>query len=192
MYMAYNNLPSASTGIRLPLVLKLEDKAASIVCSSLRSLFVLFGVPLIWFADNMPFASQYMWKFAGEWDFDVITSSPGFPQSNGQADRAIQTVQVLFKKSEQIGTDPAVALMNYAATQPTGSSKSPAELFYNRPIRTKIPVVDSKLVPEHAADNRQQVVHRQERRKEIFDRTARDLPPLKPGYEVVSTCHTRQ
>jgi hypothetical protein len=169
---------------KFPLVLKLEDKAASTVCSLLRSLFVLFGVPLTLFADNMPFASQYMQKFAGEWDFEVITSSPGFPQSNGQAERAIKTVKALFKKSEQTGTDPAVALMNYAATPLTGSSKSPAELFYNQQVRTKMPVVVSKLIPERAADNRQQLVHRQERQKEIFDRTARDLPPLKPGDVV--------
>lgn len=169
---------------KFPLVLRIEDKAASTVCSSLRSLFAMFGVPVTLFADNMPFASQYMRKFAAEWDFEIVTSSPGFPQSNGQAERAIQTVKSLFKKSEQTSTDSAIALMNYTATPLTGSSKSPAELFYNRQIRTKIPVNVSKLVPGHATVNRQQLIDRQDKYKEVFDRNAKDLPPLKPGDVV--------
>ena len=53
------------------------------------------------FAFNMPFASQQMQNFAVTWGIEIITSSPDFAQSNGQAERSIQTVKALFKKAEE-------------------------------------------------------------------------------------------
>ena len=51
------------------------------------------------FANNMPFASQQMQNFAVTWGFEIVTGSPEFAQSNGQAERSIQTVKGLFKKA---------------------------------------------------------------------------------------------
>ena len=53
------------------------------------------------FADNMPIASQQMQNFAVTWGFEIATSSPEFAQSNGQAERSIQTVKGLFKNAEE-------------------------------------------------------------------------------------------
>jgi len=53
------------------------------------------------FADNMPFASKQMQDFAVTWSFEIVTSSPDFPQSNGQSERTIQTVKALLKKAEE-------------------------------------------------------------------------------------------
>jgi hypothetical protein len=64
------------------------------------------------FADNMPFASQLMQQFASNWNFQKVTSSPGYPRSNGQAERCEQTINLLFKKAEETRTDPNIALLN--------------------------------------------------------------------------------
>jgi hypothetical protein len=66
----------------------------------LKSLFTIYGAPLTLIADNMPFSSQLMRVFARNCSFDIVTSSTEYPLSNGQAERCIQTVQLLLKKAE--------------------------------------------------------------------------------------------
>jgi hypothetical protein len=169
---------------KFPLVVLLPDKTASSVVNMLKSLFSIYGTPMTVLADNMPFASQQMRQFASNWNFEIVTSSPQYPRSNGQAERCIQTVKMLMKKAEESKTDPHIALLNYRATPLSGSDKSPADLFLNRRLRTKLPVVTSQLVSAHADKAREQLVDRQRLQKEYHDRHARDLPPLKPGDVV--------
>ena len=169
---------------KFPFVFELHDKTASSVIGSLKSLYSIHGVPVTLFADNMPFASQQMQNFAATWGFEIVTSSPDFPQSNGQAERSIQTVKNLFRKAEESQSDPHVAMLNYRATPLSDSDKSPAELLFNRRLRTKLPVPNGKLVPTFAEENRPQLVERQQKYKTVYDRHARDLPSLHPGDVV--------
>jgi hypothetical protein len=90
------------------------------------------------------------------WNFEIVTSSPEHPRSNGQAERAIQTVKLLLKKAEESRTDPHIALLNYRAAPLS------ARTFLNRQLRTKLPVVIKNLVPEHAETARRQLVNRQQ------------------------------
>jgi hypothetical protein len=92
------------------------------------------------------------------WNFQIVTSSPGYPRSNGQAERCVQTIKLLFKKAEESRTDPHIALLNYRAAPLSGSDKSPAELFLNRRLRTKLPLVVTQLIPTHAGAVREQLV----------------------------------
>jgi len=169
---------------KFPFIFELHDKTATSVISSLKSVYSVHGVPVTLFADNMPFASRQMQDFAATWGFEIVTSSPDFPQSNGQAERCIQTVKALFTKAEESRSDLHVAMLNYRATPLSGSDKSPAELLFGRRLRTKLPVPVAKLVPTHAEDARSQLVERQRKYKDFHDRRARDLPPLRPGDVV--------
>jgi hypothetical protein len=96
----------------------------------------------------------------------------------------VQTIKLLFKKAEESQTDPHIALLNYRAAPLSGSDKSPAELFLNRRLRTKLPVVMAQLIPTHAEAVREQLVDRQRQQKQFHDRRAHDLPPLKSGDVV--------
>lgn len=91
---------------KFPFVFELHDKTASSVITALKSLYSIHDVPLTLFAHNIPFASQQMQNFAVTWGFEIVTSSPNFPRSNGQAERSIQTVKTLFKKAEESQSDP--------------------------------------------------------------------------------------
>ena len=122
-----------------------------------------------------------MQDFAVTWCFEIVTSSPDFPQSNGQSERSIQAVKARLKKAEENRSDFHVANFNYCVTPLTDSDKSLAELLFNRHLRTKLPVPADKLVPTFARVVRPQLVDRQHKFKAVHDRHARDLPPLHPG-----------
>ena len=51
-------------------------------------------------------------RFASEEGFIRVTSSPRYPQSNGKAERTVQTVKAMLKKS----VDPYRALLAYRTT----------------------------------------------------------------------------
>ena len=88
---------------KFPFIFELHDKTATSVISSLKSVYSVHGVPVTLFADNMPFASRQMQEFAATWGFEVVTSSPDFPQSNGQAERCIQTVKDCSQRRRRVG-----------------------------------------------------------------------------------------
>ena len=62
------------------------------VIRALKSIFARHGIPEMVRSDNGPqYDSAEFIKFAKDWSFHHVTSSPRFPQSNGAVERAIQT-----------------------------------------------------------------------------------------------------
>ena len=58
------------------------------------------GIPEFMVSDNGPqYSSHEMKEFAQLYGFTHITSSPRYPQSNGQAERAVQAVKKLLRTS---------------------------------------------------------------------------------------------
>ncbi|XP_055888269.1 uncharacterized protein K02A2.6-like [Biomphalaria glabrata] len=87
---------------------------ASDVIIHMKSQFARHGIPREVICDNGPsFACQEFLKFSKSWGFKHITSSPRFPQSNGMAERAIQTVKQLLNKARTSGQDPYMALLQF-------------------------------------------------------------------------------
>ena len=58
--------------------------------------------------------------------FNLTTSSPHFPQSNGLAECNVKN---LFKKAKESGHDPEMALLEFRNTPVTGLNTSPAQLL---------------------------------------------------------------
>ena len=107
-------------------------------------MFSRHGIPEILRSDNRPqFYSYEMSDFASSYGFQQQTNSPHYPQSNGQAERAIQTVRRLLKKS----SDPYMALLIYRSTPLSWYEYSPAELLMGCRLRSNLPSVKEQLLP---------------------------------------------
>ena len=65
-------------------------------------------------------------------------------QSNGQAERTIQTVKHILRKSD----DPYLALLSYRATPLPWCNLSPSELLMGRRLRTTLPQTTHHLIPK--------------------------------------------
>ena len=121
---------------RYPEVVKLTSTTSVQVIAVLKSIFARHGIPETLRSDNGPqFSSHDFSKFASSYGFQHITSSPRFPQSNGQVERAVQSIKRMLKRSQ----DPHIAVLSYRATPHPWCGYSPAELCMGRRIRTSVP-----------------------------------------------------
>ena len=130
---------------RYPEVQKLNSTTSNTVITLLKSIFARFGIPETFVSDNGPqFASQSFKDFADTYSFQHVTSSPLFAQSNGQAERTVQTVKKMLRDSN----DPYMAILTYRSTPFPWCKRSPAELLMGRRLRGNIPVLTHQLVPD--------------------------------------------
>jgi hypothetical protein len=166
-------------------LVQLKNKTAPEVISKLKSMFAQFGVPDEFVSDNMPFASYEFKKFAQEWDIKLTTSSPTYPQSNGMAEKAVQTAKRMVKKMNSEGKDIHEALLEYRSTPVQGVGLSPAQLLFNKRIRSKIPIALPLLKPELHSDVNEKLLQKQELQTRYYNRGARDLKALEPGDNVL-------
>ena len=129
---------------RYPEVTQLRTTTSPVVINALKSVFARHGIPEILRSDNGPqFSSSEFANFADDYQFCHITSSPHFPFSNGQAERAVKTVKDLLRKAG----DPHLALLSYRSTPLPWCGRSPSELLMGRNIRTNLPQTADNLVP---------------------------------------------
>ena len=170
---------------RFPEVVKLTSTTSANVISALKSVFSRHGIPEIVRSDNGPqYASAEFSTFASSYGFQHVTSSPRYPQSNGLAERCVQTVKNLLKKSN----DPYQSLLSYRSTPLTWCDLSPAELSMGRRLRTSLPQTDKLLIPQwpFLTKFREQDRALKEKQKENFDsrHRTRELTPIPDDTKV--------
>ena len=168
---------------KFPEVAKLEHKTAANVITHLKFIFSRHGIPCELMSENMPFASRDFHNFASECGIQLSTSSPNFPQSNGQSVRAVQTMKRLLKKAIDRCDDPYIALMEYRNTLVSGMQFSPAQMLMSRRLRSKLPMQASMLKPQ-IVKAKAYLKLRQQRYKHFHDRGSSDLAVLNPGDVV--------
>jgi len=169
---------------KYPELCHIKRKTAKSVISHCKSIFARHGIPELIVADNMPFNSFEFKQFCKSWDIYLSTSSPDYPQSNGQAERCVQTLKNFLKKAEEDGGDPYIALLEYRNTPITGLQYAPAQLAMSRLLRSRIPATHKALKPKIVENAHEQLIDRQERYKQQYDKHAHSLPSLKSGDVV--------
>lgn len=69
---------------KYPEIRKLKNTTSRGVILEMKSIFSRHGIPDVVVSDNGPqYASAELASFAEEWDFNYVTASPGYAQSNG-------------------------------------------------------------------------------------------------------------
>ncbi|KAJ0050670.1 hypothetical protein NL108_005059 [Boleophthalmus pectinirostris] len=154
------------------------------VVNKLKHMFVRWGIPLELVSDNATqFTSAEFQDFRQTYGFSHITSSPHYPQSNGAAERAVQTAKYIIKQP-----DPCLALMSYRFTPIAATGASPAQLMTGRQIRTTVPVLEKTLLPRPI--NPDQVLLKNNVAKDSYKffynrrHSAQPLSELHPGQSV--------
>ncbi|XP_049517330.1 uncharacterized protein K02A2.6-like [Dermacentor silvarum] len=101
-------------------------------------------IPDILRSENGPqYSSLEFLQFMSSWGVRHVTSSPHYAQSNGEAERAVQTAKNIIRKS----TNVAEVLLAHRAT-PGLEGYSPAELLMGRKLKTNVPTQPGTLEPK--------------------------------------------
>ncbi|CAC5406181.1 unnamed protein product [Mytilus coruscus] len=167
-------------------IAKLENIRASCVITHMKSVFARHGIPSKVRSDS---GSQYVAaefrQFAESWGFTHTVSSPHYQQSNGLAERFVQSVKKMLSKSKQDGQDPYIAMLKYRNT-PLENLDSPAQLLMNRRFRTTIPTIKNRLKPKcgNLKNTQRKMKQQKMNQKQYYDKSSKPLPELQPNDTI--------
>ena len=153
-----------------------------------KSQFSRHGIPDKLITDNGPqFSSAVFKQFAQDYGFQHLTSSPHYPQSNGMAEKAVQTTKNLIKKAILSKRDPYLALLEYRNTPISDTLGSPAQRLMGRRTKTLLPTTAKLLQPKliNPQTVRKELRQRKTRQKIYYDRHTATLKPLTVGDTVM-------
>ncbi|CAB3981461.1 Retrovirus-related Pol poly from transposon [Paramuricea clavata] len=99
-------------------------------------------------SDNGPqYNSDEFRIFATKYEFEHVTSSPGYPQSNGKAESAVKMAKCIMEKAAVPKQYPYLALLEHMNTLSDGMSTFPAQRLFGRRTRTRLPTSTRLLKP---------------------------------------------
>ena len=187
-----------SRDIEICQVTKNVDTADTV--SKMKKAFYHQGIPDVLFSDNGPqFASAEFQSFAKQYGFEHVTSSPRYAQSNGEVERAVQTMKAILNKSD----DEYLGLLSYRNT-PLKNGYSPAQLNMGRRLKTRVPchpdelrpcTPDANLVRKREKEYRQQMSANYDRRHKVVEADELSpgdrawLPDLRVEGKVIGKAH---
>ncbi|EYB85899.1 hypothetical protein Y032_0289g1517 [Ancylostoma ceylanicum] len=140
-----------------PEILTTNRTTSTTTIHLLRQIFARFGMPETLVSDNgTQFTSAEFKNFCLENGIQHIFSPPYHPQSNGQAERFVDTFKRSLLKLKGEGTLSEILqtfLLTYRTTPNPGleGSKSPAELCLGRKLRTSLSLL-KPTVPDKSLD----------------------------------------
>ena len=136
------------------IVRKLTSATSRAIINHLKSIFAEHEIPEWLTTYNGPqCASEEFRNFMQTYGVEHVTSSPMYPQSNGSAERIVQTVENILKKCGEEGEDPYLRLLSYRTTPVSSNLKSPAELLNSRKFRTTLPLSKRESVSDTTSKN---------------------------------------
>ena len=128
---------------------RLISKRASDIVRLLKIQMARHGIPDKVMSDNgPPFNSTEFKAFSELYEFEHVTSSPGYPQSNGKVESAVKILKSLMIKAQEDDRDPYLALLDWRNTPTEGIGSSPAQQLFGCRTKTLLPTSSRLLMPE--------------------------------------------
>lgn len=157
---------------------------SSAVIQATKQHFSRHRIPHTSITDNAAqYTSDLFKTFAKKYQFNNITSSPYWSQSNGRAEAAVKSAKHILITANDVD----LALLSLHNTPPAGHTFSPAQRLFGRTLRCDLPQPAVTLEPftpprdTVVADH----VHRKLQQKRAYDKHAgAPLPDLQPGSYV--------
>ena len=167
-------------------VAHLNNLTSHAVIKELKAIFARFGVPDTLVTDNgTQFSSAEFAVFATTWMFEHKISSPTYPQSNGKAEKAVQTVKNLFKKCKASGTSEFQALLDWRNTPAAGIGTSPAQRLMGRRCKTLLPIAGSLLQPSFPTEeDTRKLLGTKQHQQFYYNKHAKPLEQISVGDAV--------
>ena len=121
-----------------PNIYPTKATTTAVTLDKLRTSFAAWGLPRIIVSDNAAcFTCPAFQQFCAVNGIRHVTSPPYAPKSNGLAERCVQTFKRGYRMlTGSVSTKVSRFLFQYRSTPHTTTSKSPAELFLGRQLRT--------------------------------------------------------
>ena len=166
-----------------PEVFVLNRTTSTAIINVLKPTFARYGYPTTLVSDGAPnLVSSEFDTFCKAHFIDNVNSSAYHAQSNGMAERAVQTVKNMIIKAGESNSDIFDSLQVYRSS-PLACGLSPAQLFLGRRIRGSLPIATSLL--ETSSQNFVRNFKKErEVYKKYFDKGTKALKPLSINERV--------
>lgn len=125
-----------------------RDTTSQNVIKHLKENIARYGIMDMLISDNgLQYTSAEFKSFVASYGIEHITSSPLYSQSNGLAEKAVQTVKNLFKKCSESGDDVYLSLLDLRNTPRDEQIGSPMQRLMGRRAKTQLPMSDNLRKP---------------------------------------------
>ncbi|XP_055523239.1 uncharacterized protein K02A2.6-like [Wyeomyia smithii] len=167
----------------------LHEKTARHVADTLDRIFLRYGCPTYIRCDNVPFNSSAFIEYANRTNVAFVFSSPRFPQSNGLAEKGVAIAKNILKRCIEMREPESFQyrLLEYNTTPVALMGLTPAELFFGRQLKTRLPIARELLMRSSLSNT--DIVNKMNRKysnqKRYYDRSTRQLPTLNVGEKII-------
>ena len=129
-------------------VVALNNSTSETTVKCLRKVFAVHGLPQVLVSDNgSAFIGSDLEIFLKKNGIRHIRSAPYHPKANGQAERMVRVFKESMKclAEGDVETKLARLLFKYRITPHTSTGRSPAELLFNRQLRSPLHLLKPSL-----------------------------------------------
>ncbi|XP_071953858.1 uncharacterized protein [Antedon mediterranea] len=139
----------------------------------LRTLFSRNGLPQVLVSDNGPqFTSGEFKSFMAMNGISHKLSAPYHPSTNGQAERFVQSLKQGLRAARNDSGDPQTKLdrflLSYRNAEHSLTKETPAKLFMNRSIRTRLDILRPNI-NDSVRNNLHKAMHKRDRKLRLYE-----------------------
>ncbi|CAB3988096.1 Retrovirus-related Pol poly from transposon, partial [Paramuricea clavata] len=164
---------------------RLYSKTSTEVIQKLKAHMARCGVPERVVSDNGPqYSFSEFQDFAAQYEFEHVTTSPRYPQSNGKAESVVKTAKRIMMKALDAKADPYLAMLEHRNTPSEGMSTSPAQRLFGRRTRSTILTSRKLLEPTCMHSTKQELQQAKTKQAYYYNKGSKKLPTLKVGDAV--------